>query len=276
MDHLTDAAPSLGGQELEELLDLAVQTARRVGDAADAQRREGVSVAATKSNHLDVVTQADLAAENLAKECVLAARPKDSFLGEETVPVCGTEGVTWLVDPIDGTVNYMYGEPTYAVSIAAYMGNVPLAGVVYCPARKELWSARHGGGASLNGQILRTADSPSPGQPVLGTIFGYDAEQRRQQMQRLADSAAVIRDVRVSGSTALDVCRVATGRIDIFCTDIVSWWDVAAGVLIAREAGCRVWVEKNQGTGNVGCVVANPVISEEIISSLGYAPMHAY
>lgn len=276
MEYLTDAAPALAETELDALLSLAVSTARRAGESADAARREGVSVAATKSNHLDVVTRADLAAENLIKESILAERPEDGFLGEETEEVQGSDGITWLVDPIDGTVNYMYGEATYAISIAAYLGSIPLAGVVYSPGLGELWSARHGGGASLNDRAIRTGASPSAGQPLLGTVFGYAADARTQQMQRLADSAEVIRDVRVSGSTALDLCRVAAGRIDVFCTDSVNWWDVAAGVLIAREAGCRVWADQDPESGNVGCIVANPAVSDGTVASLGYAPMRPY
>lgn len=276
MEHLTGAAPALSDRELDELLSLAVSTARQAGEKADAARREGVNVAATKSNHLDVVTRADLESENLIKERILAERPGDGFLGEETEEVPSSDGITWLVDPIDGTVNYMYGEATYAISIAAYLGSVPLAGVVYSPGLGELWSARHGGGATLNGATVRTGASPSADQPLLGTVFGYASGARSQQMQRLADSAAVIRDVRVSGSTALDLCRVAAGRIDVFCTDSVNWWDVAAGVLIAREAGCRVWADLNRDSGNVQCVVSNPAVTDELISSLGYAPMRAY
>lgn len=276
MEHLTDAATTLEEVELDRLLGLAVRTARQAGETADAARREGVSIASTKSNHLDVVTRADLAAEDFIKESILAVRPDDGFLGEETEEIHSSDGITWLVDPIDGTVNYMYGEATYAISIAAYLGSVPLAGVVYSPGLGELWSARHGGGAALNGTKVRTGASPSAGQPLLGTVFGYAAGARTQQMRRLADSAAVIRDVRVSGSTALDLCRVAAGRIDVFCTDSVNWWDVAAGVLIAREAGCRVWAQQDPESGDVGCIVTNPAVADEVIASLGYAAMPAY
>ena len=276
MEYLTDTAPALDRAQISALLDLAVDTARRAGAIAEATRHQGVDVAATKSNDLDVVTRADLDAEALIKETILSQRPDDGFLGEETEEVLGTDGLTWLVDPIDGTVNYLYAEPSYAVSIAAYLGSVPVVGVVYSPALNELWSACHGGGASLNGVGFRTRASASPAQPLLGTVFDYTAELRGRQLQRLADTAHVIRDVRVSGSTALDLCRVAAGRLDVFCTDSVNWWDVGAGVLIAREAGCRTWARQDPESGRVHCVVSNPAVSEEVLSSLGYAVVSAH
>lgn len=276
MEYLTEVVPEIDGRQARGLLELAVDTARRAGALAEASRQRGVNVAATKSNELDVVTRADLEVENLIKERILAARPEDSFLGEETAHVDGSGLLTWLVDPIDGTVNYLYGEANYAVSIAAYLGSAPVVGVVYSPGLDEMWAARQGGGATLNGLELRTSPSASAGQPLLGTVFDYAPGTRARQMQRLADSAAIVRDVRVSGSTALDLCRVAAGRIDVFCTDSVNWWDVGAGVLIAREAGCRAWAHQDQQTGRVHCMVSNPAVSEEVLSSLGYEVAPAY
>lgn len=276
MEYLTDSAPALSSAQIGALLELAVDTARQAGKIAETTRRQGVDVAATKSNDLDIVTRADLDAEALIKQTILSQRPEDGFLGEETDEVLGTDGLTWLVDPIDGTVNYLYAEPSYAVSIAAYLGNVPVVGVVYSPALDELWSACHAGGASLNGVGFRTRASVSPAQPLLGTVFDYTPELRSRQLQRLADSAEVIRDVRVSGSTALDLCRVAAGRLDVFCTDSVNWWDVGAGILIAREAGCRTWARQDPQTGRVHCVVSNPAVPEKVLSSLGYAVVSAH
>lgn len=270
MEHLTDMAPALERGQISALLELAVTTAQRAGGIAAATRRQGVDVAATKSNDLDIVTRADLAAETLIKDTILSQRPTDGFLGEETAEVVGADGLTWLVDPIDGTVNYLYGEPSYAVSIAAYLGGAPVVGVVYSPGLDELWSASQGGGAHLNGVELRTSDTTSPTQPLLGTVFDYAAEVRGRQLQRLADCAHVIRDVRVSGSTALDLCRVAAGRLDVFCTDSVHWWDVGAGVLIAREAGCRTWARQDPESELVHCVVSNPAVPEEVLAALGY------
>lgn len=254
-----------------ELLDLAVEVALEAGGVAERARTEGVQVATTKTNLLDVVTAADLEAETLIKAHLLERRPQDGFVGEETDEVDTHGGVTWVVDPIDGTVNYLYGDPTYAVSVAAAIAGTEEVGVVYSPGLKQLWTARRGDGATMNGRRVRTAPSPSPHQPLLGTVFAYDDQQRRQQMRRLADSATTIRDVRVSGSATLDICRVAAGDIDIFCTDSVSWWDVAAGVVIAREAGCRVRIDRDAPGGSVTCIVANPAVSDDLLGSLGYA-----
>ena len=275
MEYLTDTASPVGSEQIGALLELAVTTARRAGEIAEETRRQGVDVAATKSNDLDIVTRADLAVETLIKEAILAVRPEDGFLGEETAEVEGRGRLTWLVDPIDGTVNYLYGDASYAVSIAAYLGGTPLVGVVYSPGLDELWTASQGGGAHLNGLELRASSSTSAAQPLLGTVFDYDAERRTQQLQRLADCGHLIRDVRVSGSTALDLCRVAAGRLDVFGTDSVHWWDVGAGVLIAREAGCRVWARQDPRNGQVHCVVSNPAVPESVLASLGYAVVSA-
>lgn len=271
MEYLTDTAPALDRGQISALLELAVTTARRAGAIAEATRRQGVDVAATKSNDLDIVTRADLDAETLIKETILSQRPADGFLGEETDEVLSSDGLTWLVDPIDGTVNYLYGESSYAVSIAACLDGTPVVGVVYSPGLDELWAASQGAGATLNGVPLRTIATTSPTQPLLGTVFDYSAQMRTKQMQWLADCAHVIRDVRVSGSTALDLCRVAAGRLDVFCTDSVNWWDVGAGVLIAREAGCRTWARQDPDSGRVRCVVSNPAVPNDVLSHLGYA-----
>lgn len=276
MKYLTDGDSSLPDEELEGLLELAVSAAKQAGTLVTGARKDGVSVATTKSNELDVVTQADLNAENLIKSLILAQRPDDGFLGEETADVGTSDGITWLVDPIDGTVNYLYDEPGYVVSVAAYLDSTPLVGAVYNPGMDELWAAKRGGGATRNGTLFRTEVSGSAERPLLGTVFGYRSEMRSAQMRRLANSASTIRDVRVSGSTALDLCRVAAGRIDVFCTDSVNWWDVAAGVLIAREAGCRVWAHQDLPEGMVSCMASNPGIPDEVLSSLGYAEMEAY
>lgn len=270
VDYLTDSAPPLDDVQIDTLLELAVITGRRAGSVAEASRNKGVNVATTKSNELDIVTQADLETEALIKEAILAVRPNDGFLGEETEEVVGTDDLTWLVDPIDGTVNYLYGDSSYAVSIAAFHGSMPVVGVVYSPGLNELWSASYGGGAWLNGEAVRTRASISADQPLLGTVFDYTSDTRTRQMQRLADRAATFRDLRVSGSTALDLCRVAAGRLDVFCTDSVNWWDIGAGVLIAREAGCRTWAEWNRESKRVHCIVSNPAVPQEFPSSLGY------
>jgi len=271
VEYLSDAQPLVDDVEVAGLLELAVDAARRAGALAESARRTGVDVAATKTNDLDVVTRADIDVENLIRETILTRRPQDGFLGEESEEVLGDDDLTWLVDPIDGTVNYLYGAPGYAVSIAAYRRGTPLVGVVYSPGLDELWAARRGGGATLNGLPVRTAGSVSPAQPLLATVFDYDPEARVRQMQRLADSAVIIRDVRVSGSTALDLCRVAAGRVDVFCTDSVHWWDVGAGIVIAREAGCKAWAHQDPASLHVSCVVSNPTVSDTVLSSLGYA-----
>ncbi|QNO37229.1 inositol monophosphatase [Protaetiibacter sp. SSC-01] len=229
-----------------DLLQLARAVAVEAGDLAAARRREGVEVAATKSSIVDVVTAADREVEELIRARIAEARPYDGVLGEEGGATGGTSGVTWVVDPIDGTVNYLYGIPHYAVSIALVEGDpdpatwTALVGVVYNPASGELYTATRGGGALLGDHPIRVADPVPLEQALIGTGFAYDAELRGQQGAVAARMLPSVRDIRRFGTASIDLTSVAAGRLNAFYERTLNPWDHAAGALIAEEAGALV------------------------------------
>lgn len=229
-----------------ELLHLARTIALEAGQLAAQRRIEGVEVAATKSSLVDVVTQADRDVEQLIRDRIATARPGDAILGEEGGSTGGTSGVTWVVDPIDGTVNYLYGIPHYGISIAVVEGEpdpltwTALAGVVFNPADGELFTASRGGGAFLGDRPIRVAVAVPLSQALVGTGFSYDAEMRGRQGQVVARLLPQVRDIRRNGTASLDLAFVATGRLNAYFERALNPWDHGAGALIAEEAGAVV------------------------------------
>ncbi|HXH33163.1 MAG TPA: inositol monophosphatase family protein [Plantibacter sp.] len=232
-----------------ELLQIATDIAADAGELILRRRREGVEVAASKSSAEDVVTRADRESEQFIRERLLAARPNDGFLGEETGTeggAVGTSGLTWVVDPIDGTVNYLYDIPAYAVSIGVVEGEpdpatwTTLAGAVVNPVLGEMYTASLGGGAHLNGRALEVNRGVAPNVALLGTGFSYTASRRMEQAAVLGALLGTFRDVRRIGSAALDLCSVASGRLDAYYESGLKPWDQAAGALVAAEAGATV------------------------------------
>lgn len=227
-----------------------VSVARRVALEAAAlvldARRGVVEVAAAKSSSVDVVTQVDRDAEALIRGRLAELRPGDGFFGEESGGGGGTSGLTWVVDPIDGTVNYLYGIPHYAVSIAVVEGDADpqswraLAGVVVNPASGELFSAAAGGGAHLGDRALRVADAVALDQALVATGFAYVAATRAEQGEAVARLLPLVRDIRRMGTASLDLCAVAAGRVNAYYERTLNPWDHAAGALIAEEAGATV------------------------------------
>jgi myo-inositol-1(or 4)-monophosphatase len=231
---------------IADLLTLARETAVTAGALAKLRRSEGVQVAASKSAPEDIVTHADRETEALIRRLLADARPDDGFFGEESTATTGTSGLTWVVDPIDGTVNFLYGIPSYAVSIAAVEGDPDpatwsaLAGAVYNPAADELFTASAAGGAFLGNRALQVNIGVPLSLALAGTGFGYDAALRRRQAQVVTGLVGKVRDIRRIGSAALDLCAVAAGRLDLYYERGLNPWDHAAGALVAREAGARV------------------------------------
>ncbi|WP_374946903.1 inositol monophosphatase family protein [Agreia sp.] len=229
-----------------DLLDLTRRIALEAGALAATRRAEGVEVAATKSSIVDVVTLADREVEAFIRSAISDARPDDGFLGEESTGSAGSSGLTWIVDPIDGTVNYLYGIPQYAVSIAVVEGGADpaewnaLAGCVVNPATGEMFTASQGGGAYLGSQQLQVNSDVSLEQTLLGTGFSYSADTRTRQGQVLTGILGRVRDIRRAGSASLDLCAVAAGRLDAYAERGLNPWDHAAGALVVREAGGHV------------------------------------
>ncbi|ONK10727.1 inositol monophosphatase family protein [Streptomyces sp. MP131-18] len=226
----------------ELLLALAREAAGRAGRLLRDGRPADLGVAATKSSPIDVVTEMDLAAERLITGFLAERRPDDAFLGEEGGVSGGTSGVRWVVDPLDGTVNYLYGLPQWAVSIAAEVDGEAVAAAVAAPMRGESYHALLGGGAFRtaadgSSEPLRPRPSPPLDQALIGTGFNYVATVRTAQAAVARRLIPRVRDIRRSGSAAIDLCDVAGGRLDGFYERGLAPWDLAAGDLIAREAG---------------------------------------
>lgn len=220
--------------------------ARRVATAAgelllastgEAARRGLAEEATRKSSRTDLATAADRASEALVRSEILAERPDDAILGEEEGETPGGSGLTWIVDPLDGTTNFVYGFPAWAVSIAVADAAGVLAGVVHDPLRGETFEAIRGGGATCNGLPLALTTSPPLAEALVGTGFGYASERRRRQAALLPHLLPAVRDIRRAGSAALDLCWVAAGRLDAYFEAGLKPWDLAAGLLVAGEAG---------------------------------------
>jgi myo-inositol-1(or 4)-monophosphatase len=228
---------------VQELLDIAISVAQVSGEMVLERRRGHVEVADTKSTLNDVVTQVDRDSEQLIKDMLHSARPQDGFLGEEGGSGESTSGITWVVDPIDGTVNFLYGIPHYAVSIAAVEGqpepdqwNV-LAGVVFNPATGEMFHAAKGNGALLGNHSISVAAPVQIENALLLTGFAYAKRYRRAQGELMQEILPRVRDIRRLGTASLDLAYVAAGRANIYFERTLSPWDHAAGELIVREAG---------------------------------------
>jgi myo-inositol-1(or 4)-monophosphatase len=250
--------------------------ARAVAEEAAAlllSRHGSARIVQTKSSPTDVVTQMDRAAEELIRREILAVRPGDAILGEEG----GERGdgtVRWIVDPLDGTVNYLYGLPDWSVSIAAETDGTVVAGVVCAPLRRATYVATAGGGAWLHSAWEETPRrlACNTGVPLRGALvatgFNYVAGQRAAQGAVAARLLPRIRDIRRAGSAAVDLCALADGQVDAFYESGLHSWDVAAGGLIAREAGALVGGLRGTAASEAMTLAAGPGLFEELHDAL--------
>jgi myo-inositol-1(or 4)-monophosphatase len=244
----------------EQLLDLATRLAREAGALVAAGRRGGVQSLTTKSSATDMVTEFDRASERLIVERLTSARPDDAIVGEEGTATQGTTGVHWLIDPIDGTTNFLYDLPGYAVSIAAADHEGTLVGVVYIPALDELFAARRGAGATLDGVPIACGQLTDASSALVGTGFSYLPARRAAQAARVARLIPHVRDIRRLGAASVDLCFAAAGRLDAYYEEYLGPWDLAAGELIAREAGCRTGDFSGGPARPEQVLVANPTL----------------
>jgi len=269
-EHVLPAAPN---PDVESLRDLAVEIAEEAGALAALRRTAGVSIAASKSAIADIVTEADREVEALIRSRLLAARPDDGFLGEESGGDEGTTGITWVVDPIDGTVNYAYGFPAYAVSIAAVAGSrspdawTALAGAIHAPALGETYRVARGHGAWLGEQRL-AATAEAPAGALIGTGFGYDPETHAGDLAVVAKVMPIARDLRRIGAASLDLAAVAAGRLDAYFERGLQPWDHAAGALLVQEAGGS-FVRWDTETRRPMHVAAGPAVFDQLVATLG-------
>lgn len=257
------------------LADIAKNIARTAGAQILESRRAGVTVAATKSSAVDMVTEADRACERLIVAALLEARPHDGILGEEGTGIVGTSGITWVLDPIDGTTNYLYNLPAYAVSIAATVedptafadGRRGIAAAVYSPRSDEMFDAWVGGGSRLNGEAIQISGNVDLATSLIGTGFGYTVERKFEQLEILQRVLPRVRDIRRSGSAAYDLCMMAAGMLDAFYEKGLQPWDYAGAALIATEAGAEIiGFDDNTPPGEPLMFLAHPGLVRELRS----------
>lgn len=271
------SAPSDLRSTAETLVaEAAVFVRRRRAEVFGADGAESAAVQ-TKSSPTDPVTVVDTETERFIRERLAQLRPGDAVLGEEgggsgDVSDRGSGAVTWVVDPIDGTVNFMYDLPAYAVSVAAQVGGVSVAGAVADVVGDRIYSAAAGLGAQVSDRAgsaaLRCTEVSELSLALLGTGFGYSPRRREVQAELLAKLLPIVRDVRRIGSAALDLCMVAAGRLDVYYEHGIKPWDYAAGALIAAEAGARVVLPGPEIDNADVIIAAAPGIAEEFIATL--------
>lgn len=255
-------------------LDPLAAVARDAARAAGAQllRRFGAGATGvrTKTSRTDMVSDADREAEATIVAAIHAARPDDAILSEEGGGMDGAGSVRWIVDPLDGTTNFLWGIPHWSVSVAVSDAAGPAVGVVFDPCRDEMYCAVRGGGATLNGAPLVLDGAPPLPEALIGTGFNYSAEERARQGVRVAALLPQVRDIRRFGSAALDLSWLAAGRVDGYFETGLSPWDWAAGRLVVTEAGGLVAELPAPAAGAAPCVVAaRAPLFDQLVSLLG-------
>jgi myo-inositol-1(or 4)-monophosphatase len=219
----------------KELLSLA----QKVGEEAGAllMDRPLAFEIESKSTAIDIATQMDKKAETFIVQSLLAARPDDGIIGEEGASVESKSGITWVIDPLDGTVNYFYGLPGWNVSIAAKDKDGVIVGVVTAPTINSTWWATRGGGAFYNGHAIKCTDPIELDRALIATGFQYDVAHRVSQLEDFSKLVPIVRDIRRNGAAAVDLCHVAMGALDAYYEAGLKEWDWSAGGLVATEAG---------------------------------------
>src|SRR3954447_6373619 len=255
---------SNGAADLERL---AVELAEGAAALVREGSRGGVEVTA-KSTVTDLVTEVDTATERWLVQQLRTLRPDDALLGEEGGGTAGSSGVRWLLDPIDGTVNFVLGLPQFGVSVAAEVDGVVVAGAVCNPVSGETFHPRRGGGAQLGGVRLTGPRTVPLRRAVVGTGFGYDAAARARQVAVLARVLPAVGDVRRLGAASLDLCFLAAGRLDAYYEAGLHPWDHAAGGLIATEAGCVVSGLRDSPPSERCVAAAGPDLAAEFFALL--------
>jgi myo-inositol-1(or 4)-monophosphatase len=251
---------------MNDLLDLATRAA--AGAAQYLQQGwDERSVVATKSSSTDIVTQMDQGSERLLVEAILAERPDDGILGEEGADRRGSTGVTWVIDPLDGTVNYLYGFPSWAISVGVMVDGEPAVGVVHAPALGTVWQGVAGQWARANGAPIRAGRVATLAEALIATGFGYDAQVRARQGRLVAQVLPRVRDIRRAGAAAVDMCWVAQGVVDGYYERGTHLWDRAAAMAICDGAGARVGGLTGAATDAM-TVAANPVLFDQLAAML--------
>jgi myo-inositol-1(or 4)-monophosphatase len=258
-----------GSADATELAAIAERVARSAGALLLDHASRGPVAVESKSSSTDMVSAADRASEHLIVELLGAARPDDGLIGEEGSAHTGTTGLTWVCDPLDGTTNYLYRLPQWAVSVAVEDAAGPVASCVFDPPRNEAFTAARGHGATMNGAPIRTSAARDLETSLIGTGFAYTADVRAEQGARLPQVLAAVRDIRRAGSAALDLAWVACGRLDGFFESGIQHWDYAGGRLLVLEAGGRFDVGPGPHRGIPHVVAAAPGIHDALRALAG-------
>ena len=249
-----------------ELVSLAEEVARTAG-ALLMQRPDSFTFT-EKSSAVDFATQMDQQAESLIVKSLLAARPEDGIIAEEGAAQPSKSGITWVIDPLDGTVNYLYGLPGWNISIAAKNQEGVIAGVVFAPTINSLWKATKGGGAYLNNKAIKCNDPVNLNLALIATGFSYDLELRKEQGARIQKLIPQIRDLRRNGAAAVDLCYVAMGAVDAYFESSLKEWDFAAGGLIASEAGALISGRTGGSPDGDMVVCAGPSLHAQLLAQI--------
>ena len=246
---------------MQEDLELALEAARRAGDLLLARARGPAQGVESKSSSTDMVSDADREAERTITELLRRERPDDGLLGEEGASSESLSGRRWVVDPLDGTTNYLYRNPAWCVSVALEDDDGGIVGVVHDPSRGETFAATRAAGAWLSGQRLEVREPSGLERSLVATGFGYESDVRARQAETLRRVLPRVRDIRRGGAAALDLAWVAAGRLDGYYERGVKHWDRAAGVLLVREAG---GVVRDLAGNPPGVVAAGPALIDEL------------
>lgn len=250
----------------DEIFELAVTAARFAGDYL--MKRPDVFDVTQKSSRVDFATQMDKNSESMIVDLILGKRPLDGIIGEEGSARPSQSGITWIIDPLDGTVNYFYGLPGWNVSIAARDDEGELVGVVYAPTINKIWSARRGHGAFCNSQPISCNDPVDLSMALIATGLSYQLEVRKRQAQVLSGLIPQVRDIRRNGAAAVDLCFVAMGAFDAYFEYGLQEWDSAAGGLIAREAGALVTNLAGGPADRSMVIAAGPHLHAQLLSEI--------
>lgn len=254
-----------------ELLRVAEQLARAAGDMALEGRKRGDVTATTKSSPTDMVTQFDKASEELITTGLGRLRPNDGIIGEEGTSRDGSSGITWHIDPIDGTSNFYFDIPMWAVSIGAVDQDGPLVGAVYAPALGEMFTGIRGEGSFLNGTPIHVRQNNTLSDALVCTGFSYRIHERTHHAERVAKMVTHIRDIRRFGAAAIDLCFVACGRYDAYFEEHLHSWDLVAGQVIATEAGALVTNYSGLPVTPPQVLAAQPGIQQQLIQLIAHS-----
>lgn len=251
-----------------QLLELAEDAARQAAVLLADRFRGPASGVGSKSTHTDLASDADRDAETLITRVIRGARPEDGFLGEEGGETASSGELRWVLDPLDGTINFLFGLPAWCVSIAAVDKKGTLIGLIHNPLMNETFTASRGGGAHLNGSAIHVSDRADLSSALIATGFAYDAARREEQGAVVARVLPKVRDIRRAGSASLDFASLAAGRVDGYYEGPLAPWDRLAGELIASEAGAVVGDIPIAGTSESVVVASNPALQPALLRLL--------